>query len=186
MTRPGVTHLPLGLGEPSAASHGERETATSTRRRGAGRRKSQRPPFCIWWRETLPQSPAATLPTPVLEGESCTDRLASSEPACSTRHGPRLPKNCPRGDAGGMQSSPWAALFLGAGETKLAGSLWSLGMSPPAQAKLTKHETMAENGLCPFQLKSGHHRYGSYEHIVKALVIKTNQLSRRRRGPCTQ
>lgn len=116
MTRPAVTHLPLGLGEPSAASHGERETATSTRRRGAGRRKSQRPPFCIWWRETLPQSPAATLPTPVLEGESCTERLASSEPACSTRHGPRLPKNGPRGDAGGMQSSPRAALFLGLGK----------------------------------------------------------------------
>lgn len=55
MTLSLVTHLPLGLQEPSllllsnAASHGWRETETSTQQPAAGRRrrKSHHPLFCI-------------------------------------------------------------------------------------------------------------------------------------------
>lgn len=86
----------------------------------------------------------------------------------------------------GLTALPFAdRLVLGMGKQIWLFPVGHLGRAH--QARLIQQRNYVKKWIFwPFQLKSGHHRYGSYEHIVKALVIKTNQLSRRRRGPCTQ
>lgn len=199
MTVPLLTHLSLSLWEPSqllpsnSASHRERQTATSMS--GLAQRRSS--VTCCsalaWWRGTLPKITASTLTT--LTPPDLQQRTAFLPLTVQPKGSPlqRFPKNGPCADTRMPdQDSQYTDIAA------LCGQLCSLGQrskfaesqlltwEKPIKKSLYNNKTMSKTGFWPFQLKSGHHRYGSYEHIVKALVIKTNQLSRRRRGPCTQ
>lgn len=67
-------------------------------------------------------------------------------------------------------------------EPNLAGCL---GKAPTPRKLIQQQKYVKKEQILALPVENGHQRYGSYEHIVKALVVKTNQLSRRR-GPCTQ
>lgn len=148
-----------------------------------------------WWRGTLPKSTVGMLTTLTVLPQDLQQLTAFFSPIVQPKSSPlqRFPKNGPHANIRmpdqDSQYTDIAALCgqrCSLGQETKSGSSQLLTWEKPIKNSLYNDKTMSKTGFWPFQLKSGHHRYGSYEHIVKALVIKTNQLSRRRRGPCTQ
>lgn len=148
-----------------------------------------------WQRGTLPKSIASMLTTLTVLPRALQQLTAFISLTVQLKNGPpqRFPKNSPRASIRmpdqDSQYTDIAALCgqrCSLGQGTKSGSSQLLTWEKPIKKSLCNNETMSKTGFWPFQLKRGHHRYGSYEHIVKALVIKTNQLSKRRRGPCTQ
>lgn len=158
MTLSVVTHLSLSLREPclllpsNAASHGERETVTSTERPGfrAGRRKSRHLLFCS---RTAERNAS---PKPYERGrypDGASMRPANSLPSSRSLRSPRVgslqgfPENgpcanvrTPREDRApcALTSLPFEGSFAPwAGEPNLAGPSWSLEKSPPSKAYTT-------------------------------------------------
>lgn len=158
MTLSLVTHLSLSLREPSlllpsnTASHGKRETVTSTQRPGfmARRRKSHHLLFCIRTAERN-TSPVLYKRTRYPDGANTrpANSLPSSHSLCSPRAGPLMgfPENgpcanvrMPREDRTphALTSLPFAGSFAPrAGEPNLAGPSWLLEKSPPSKAYTT-------------------------------------------------